>query len=217
MTQEKAVIYARTSKKTQSTERQVADLIELAKRENYEVVKIIEEQISGSTKNEKRKGISELLEFTSANPVDIVLTTEVSRLGRSPFETYKIVEALTAKSIPIYFQSYRIFTLLKDSNGENKRNPLAMILFNILSEFAFMEKQVLVERINSGLDKARRNGVILGRKKGTKESEASFMEKYSSLADDLKNGISLRKCMATHQVSKNTVVKVKKLIASSKK
>jgi DNA invertase Pin-like site-specific DNA recombinase len=210
----KALIFARTSKKTQNVERQISDLSEVAKKENYNLVKIIEEKISGSTKNENRKGICELLAYIENHPVDYVLTTEVSRLGRSPFETHKIVEALTKKNIPIYFHSYHIVTLIKDENGKYKRNPLAMILFHILSEFAFVEKEILVERINSGLEQARRNGKVLGRKVGSTENKNDILRKYSKVVPDIRAGISLNKCMKIHDVSKNTVIKLKKMLVS---
>lgn len=210
----KAVIFARTSKKTQNVERQISDLLEVAKKENYDVIKIIEEKVSGSTKNEKRRGICELLTYIESHPVDFVLTTEVSRLGRSPFQTHKIVEALTLKNIPIYFHSYRITTLITDEKGVLKRNPLAMILFHILSEFAYMEKEVLIERINSGLDEAKRKGKKLGRKPGSTENKNDYLRKYSKLIPDIKAGISLKKCMKIHSVSKNTLIKLKKLLAA---
>lgn len=210
----KALIFARTSKKSQNVERQISDLLEVAKKENYDVVKIIQEKISGSTKNEHRKGISELLTYIESHPVDYVLTTEVSRLGRSPFETHKIVEALTQKNIPIYFHSYHIVTLIKDEKGHYKRNPLAMILFHILSEFAFVEKEILVQRIFSGLEQARKNGKILGRKVGSTENKNDFLKKYSKLIPDIQAGISLNKCMKIHDVSKNTVIKIKRMLVT---
>jgi DNA invertase Pin-like site-specific DNA recombinase len=210
----KALIFARTSKKTQNVERQISDLTEVAKKENYNVVKIIEEKISGSTKNEQRKGVCELLAYIENHPVDYVLTTEVSRLGRSPFETHKIVEALTQKNIPIYFHTYRIVTLIKDESGHYKRNPLAMILFHILSEFAFVEKEILIQRIFSGIEQARRNGKVLGRKVGSVENKNDLMRKYSKLIPDIRAGISLNKCMKIHDVSKNTVIKLKKMLAT---
>ena len=210
----KAIIFARTSKKNQNVERQISDLQEVAKKENYTVVKIIQEKISGSTKNEHRKGISELLTYIESNPVDFVLTTEVSRLGRSPFETHKIVEALTQKNIPIYFHSYHIVTLIKDEKGNYNRNPLAMILFHILSEFAFVEKEVLVQRINSGLEQARKEGKVLGRKVGSTENKNDILKKYSKLIPDIQAGLSLNKCMKIHDVSKNTVIKLKKMLAT---
>jgi DNA invertase Pin-like site-specific DNA recombinase len=214
MSKPKAIIYARTSKKTQNVERQISDLSEVARKEDYEVVKVIQEKISGSTANEKRRGISELLSFIEMNKVDIVLTSEVSRLGRSPFETNKIVEELTQKTIPIYFHSYRIVTLLKDDKGIYRRNPLAMILFGILNEFAYMEKEVLIERINSGLAEAKRRGVVLGRKVGSKKGKDELLKHYSKLARDISAGVSLRKLIKIHEVSKGTVIKIKKLLSS---
>lgn len=210
----KAVIFARTSKKTQNVERQISDLLEVAKKENYRVVKIIEEKISGSTKNENRKGVCELLTYIESHPVDYVLTSEVSRLGRSPHETHKIVEALTQNNIPIYFHSYHIITLIKDENGNYKRNPLAMIIYHILSEFAFVEKEILIQRISSGIEQARKSGKVLGRKVGSVETKNDLLKKYSKLIPDIKAGISLNKCMKIHDVSKNTVIKLKKILAA---
>ena len=214
MNQPKAIIFARTSKKTQNVERQISDLTEVAMKGNYQVVKVIEEKISGSTKNDKRKGVGELLEYIENNRVDIVMASEVSRLGRSPFETHKIVQALTDRNIPIYFHSYRITTLIKDESGNFKRNPLAMILFHILSEFAYVEKEVLVERINSGLEQARKNGIVLGRKTGSSEDKSEFLKKYSKVIPDIKSGVSLNKCMKIHDTSKNTVIKLKKELST---
>ena len=211
---QKAIIFARTSKQSQNVERQISDLTTVAENENYKIVKIITEKVSGSTKNNKRKGVSELLSYIESNKVDIVLTSEVSRLGRSPFETHKIVEALTQKQIPIYFHSYRITTLIKDDAGNYKRNPLAMILFHILSEFAFVEKEVLVDRINSGLAEARRQGKVLGRSKGSTESKDDLLKKYSKVIPDIKAGLSLNKCMKIHGLSKNTVIKIKRVLAA---
>ena len=209
-----AIIFARTSKKNQHIDRQISDLTQVAKKENYKVVKIITEQISGSTKNNKRKGVSELLTYIENSKVDIVLASEVSRLGRSPFETHKIVEALTQKQIPIYFHSYQITTLIKDDNGNYKRNPLAMILFHILSEYAFVEKEVLVDRINSGLAEARRQGKTLGRRKGSAESKDDVLKKYSKIIPDIQAGLSLNKCMKIHGLSKNTIIKIKRVLAA---
>lgn len=207
-----AVIYARTSKKNQDTGRQIADLTAVAKAERYKVVKVIEEKISGSAKNEKRKGISELIDYTTTNKVDVVLTAEVSRLGRSPFETNRIVEALTNNSIPIYFHSYRIMTLVKDTNGNYKRNPLAMVLFGILNEFAFMEREVLLERIHSGLAEAKRKGKILGRKIGSTTPNEKLLLQYSKVVKDIHCGYSLRKIMKIHDVSKGTIIKLKRIL-----
>lgn len=89
-----------------------------------------------------------------------------------------------------------------------------MILFHILSEFAYMEKEVLIERINSGLDEAKRKGKKLGRKSGSTENKDAFLKKYSKLIPDIKAGISLQKCMKIHDVSKNTIIKLKKMLAA---
>ena len=90
-----------------------------------------------------------------------------------------------------------------------------MILFHILSEFAFVEKEILVERINSGLEQARRNGKVLGRKVGSTENKNDILKKYSKVVPDIRAGISLNKCMKIHSVSKNTVIKLKRMLATA--
>ena len=77
-----------------------------------------------------------------------------------------------------------------------------------------MEKEVLIERINSGLDEAKRKGKKLGRKPGSTENKNDYLRKYSKLIPDIKAGISLKKCMKIHSVSKNTLIKLKKLLAA---
>lgn len=212
----KALIYARTSKKTQNTGRQIADLTVVAKAQQYKVVKVITEKISGAVSNDKRKGIGELMEYINNNRVDIILTAEVSRLGRSPFETNKIVEEITQLKIPIYFHSYRIITLIKDEKGNYRRNPLAMILYNLLNEFSFLEREMLISRVVSGIESARKRGVVLGRKKGSLKSNDVMMKQYYKVIKDIRKNIPLRKLMVIHDISKGTVIKLKKMVASSK-
>ena len=81
----RAVIYARVSSTNdrQHTDRQVIDLSDFASRNNYEVVKVFEEHISGAVKNTERPVLLECLEFAESNSIDVVLCSELSRLGRN--------------------------------------------------------------------------------------------------------------------------------------
>ena len=81
----KAAIYARVSSlnERQSTDRQVLDLRNYAERNNIEVVKVYEEHISGAKRNEERPVLCECLDYCICNKVDILLISELSRLGRN--------------------------------------------------------------------------------------------------------------------------------------
>ncbi|MDG5817144.1 hypothetical protein QA601_18760 [Chitinispirillales bacterium ANBcel5] len=55
-------------------------------------------------------------------------------------------------------------------------------------------------------------GKTLGRTKYSAMDDQAFLKKYKGLSVDLKNGLSLRKAAKVHEVSLNTVLKVRKVI-----
>ena len=144
----KAIIYARVSSvgERQSTERQVLDLKEYAKRNNIIVEKIYEEHISGAKKNNERPVLMDCLEFTKTNNIDILLVSELSRLGRNTFEVLTTVKDLIDSNINVYFQKEQI-TLL-DNNG--KPSLFTPILIATLGTCAEMERENIQYRLNSG-------------------------------------------------------------------
>ena len=87
---------------------------------------------------------------------------------------------------------------------------------SIYSELAQEEKRILSERIKSGLVNARHKGQLIGRPEGKQEDEV-ILKKYTRLAADLRKGLSLSKCQKIHAVSRNTAIKVKRLLPTIKK
>lgn len=90
----KAVIYARVSSTTdrQNTERQIADLTKYAEYKGMEISKVFEEKISGAKKNSERPVFVEAISFCKTNKIDILLVSELSRLGRNAFEVLETVK-----------------------------------------------------------------------------------------------------------------------------
>ena len=68
-----------------------------------------------------------------------------------------------------YVQNFGIETL-----KHGKRNPVAQFMFTLLAEFARLERETLRERILSGMDEARRQGIPIGRPAGTTEEKESI-------------------------------------------
>lgn len=79
-----AVIYSRVSdtKGRQSTERQLVDLARHTGRNDYQVLRIFSENVSGMTRNKNWAILEECIIFCIENQVDLLMVTEVSRLGR---------------------------------------------------------------------------------------------------------------------------------------
>lgn len=203
-----AAIFTRVSKRTQEYQRQISDLTTIAQKQGWEVVAVIAEKITGVKDNEERDGIEELIKLCESQPIQKVLITEVSRLGRRPSQTHQTLEYLTQKRISIYISQYNIETLLP--NG--KLNPAASMIFAITADMARQERENLSERIKSGMEEAKRQGKPIGRKEGKLYSESDLRAKYAKPLRDLKQGISIRKVAKIHDISPDTVQCIKKLM-----
>lgn len=169
---------------------------------------VIAEKITGVKDNKERDGIEELIKLCENQPIQKVLITEVSRLGRRPSQTHQMLEFLTQKRISIFISQYNIETLLP--NG--KLNPAASMIFAITADMARQERENLSERIKSGMEEAKRQGKYIGRREGKLYSESDLRSKYAKPLRDLKQGISIRKVAKIHDLSPDTVQRIKKLM-----
>lgn len=208
----KAVIFVRVSRKDQDYTRQIEDLKAVAERKNYEVLEVITEKISGAKKNKQRPAIQKLMSLAGTGAVNVVLCSEVSRLGRNTREVINTFEDLSEAGVSIYFHNMGQETI--DANG--KRNSMLQMMITIFAEFSRMEREFLIERTLSGLEQAKREGKTLGRPEGTKKSTGSLLEEYSGVVKSLKKGLSIREAAKVNDVATNTVLKVKKAIKQKK-
>jgi DNA invertase Pin-like site-specific DNA recombinase len=101
-----------------------------------------------------------MLEFTSTNNINMVLVTELSRLGRDTLQVLEVIEQFNKLGISLYIQNYHIETLTE--NGAI--NPMSQFLITILAEVARMERKTIRERVESGYKNYRANGGKVGRK-----------------------------------------------------
>lgn len=204
----RAIIYARVSSTTdrQNTERQVSDLTDYAAAMKYEVCKIFEEHISGAKKNEERPTLQDALEYCKKESIDVILTSEISRLGRNALEALAVVKELQDNGINLFLQKEQ-FTLL-DTKG--KISPFATIFLATLSACAEMERENIQYRLNSGRKRYIEKGGKLGRPSGTAEPKEKLAEKYKQLIKELKKGTPYRKAAKLCDVSESTAKRIKK-------
>lgn len=204
----KAVILARVSSMQQDEKRQVSDLVKIANSKNYEVVDIITEKISGAKLNKDREGVQRLLDGARKGYFTKLLVTEVSRIGRSTMETLKLIDELHQLGVSIFLQDLNIETL--DEKGEV--NFQTELMVHMLSLFAKNERRNTIDRIRSGMEQAKKNGVHCGRPKGLTDSKEELLNRYSKVTDGLKRGFSVRECVKLYSVSLGTVAKLRSLI-----
>jgi DNA invertase Pin-like site-specific DNA recombinase len=203
---DKVAIFVRVSKGEQDYNRQIQELTACSKVRGYEVVSTITEKLSGAKLNKERAAINELLHLAQQKKIRHVLVSEVSRLGRNTSEVLKVLEQLTVYGVSAFVHNYNLETLSSDGT----KNPIAQFLFTMLAEFARLERDSLIQRINSGLDEARRKGKKLGRPHGSKTSDEDLIEKHKHVARQLRKGKSIRDIAAICNVGSATVQKVKR-------
>ena len=204
----KSVIYARVSSigDRQSTERQVAELTRYAESKGLEIVKVFQEHISGAKSNQERGVLSECLEFCNTEHPGTLMVTELSRLGRSTVEVLKAVEDLTAVGVNTYILDLNLSTL--DERGEE--NPVAKMVLTVLALGAEMERKLILGRLNSGRELAKKKGVKMGRPIGSSLSDQELIEKYPEVVKHLKKDKnSIREISKLTGVSVSTVQRVK--------
>lgn len=211
MTSDKSIpvaLFVRVSTGGQDYSRQVSDLTAYCEKQNYAIVDVIAEKMSGAKKNEHRQAIKELLDLAGSGVIKKVLVTEISRLGRKTLEGLKVLDQLRELQVSVVILNRNIESI----TPEGKTDVIAKLFFTIMLEFAEWERETIIQRIHSGLAEAKRQGKTLGRKKGTTTNEQQLLDKYKNVVYHLNQNKSIRDVASICEVSQATVQKVKKAI-----
>ncbi len=203
-----AVIYARVSSigDRQSTDRQVKDLSDYAVYQKMEVRKVFEEQISGAKKNDERPVLCEAIKYCKEYRIDVLLVSELSRLGRNAFEVLASVKDLLDCGINLYIQKEQ-FTLL---DKEGKPSLFAPVMIATLSTCAQLERDNISFRLNSGRKQYVEKGGKLGRPAGSTKSQDKKREEYREVINLLNKGYAIRDVAKLTGKGISTVQRVKK-------
>lgn len=204
MIQKKSLVVARcsTNENRQDINRQINDLVR--EYESHNIVKIFKYYKSGM-KNETEN--HEILQYAIKNKIDNIIVTEVSRISRKISNFSIFLENCNQHRINLIIDNYKLHTLI-----DQKENSMAQTMLQIAAIMAKTELDLIKERLNSGRDNYIRNGGTLGRKKGTSEKRADFMNKHSDIVKYLKRDQSIRDIMKLTGKSSGTIMKVKKFI-----
>jgi DNA invertase Pin-like site-specific DNA recombinase len=204
-------LFIRVSTQQQDYDRQVLELTEYCESRGYAITKTIATKISGVKNNEQRPDVQELFQAAKIRQFDKVVVSEISRIGRNARDIRSTIEYLHNKGISIIFRNLGGLESLDERGSESF---VTNIIIAIYSELAQEEKRILSERIRSGLVSARAKGKRIGRPDDTKEDTETILKKYPKLVQDLRNGLSTRKAKKLHDVSRGTVLKVKKIMSA---
>ncbi|MGB0906096.1 MAG: recombinase family protein [Maricaulaceae bacterium] len=188
---QKAVIYARVSTSDQSCERQIEDLTRFAERGDYEVVDIYKETASGTKNNRAER--NKIMALAQAREIDAILVTELSRWGRSTQDLLDTLSKLAGWNISVVAISGMTFEL---------NTPHGKMMTTLLAGIAQFERDLISERVKSGLAAAKARGKKLGRQPGQRPKSDKLAPKVLKLVED---GKSYRWIARDLGISKNTV------------
>jgi putative DNA-invertase from lambdoid prophage Rac len=151
----RAAIYTRVSTKDQNCDRQHTELVSYAARCDYDVVGIFRETASGARiDRQERKKIIQLARNRS---IDIILVSELTRWGRSTIDLIGTLHQLQSWGVSLVAQNGFQFDL---------STPHGKMIASIMATLAEFERDLIRERIKSGIANARAKGKVFGRRKG---------------------------------------------------
>ncbi|MBU1012047.1 MAG: recombinase family protein [Bacteroidetes bacterium] len=191
--------YNRVSTINQSGNRFNADT------DKYDLV--LFDKISGSIPFRERPKGKELVKLVEDNKVSEIHIEELSRIGRSVGDCISVCEWLDSKGVNIIVRNLGL-----QSRPDGNPNPVWKIICATMSSLYAMELENILERTSTGRMVYVQNGGVLGRPRGTNESEKEFLNKKTSVSvvKSLKKGLSVRETSKVNGVSTRTVMKVKK-------
>ena len=211
----KAIIFSRCSssgslESRQDTTRQVEDLQRYATTNHITIVKIFQEHISGGKSNKDRPVLQEALSFCLDNSIDIILVSELSRLGRKCDEILETIKFLKDHHINCFFQKEQLSIF----DSEGKENAYLTIMTAVLGTACEIERQSIYWRLKSGRDKFIRDGGKVGKPKGSGiKTKAQLASEYKSVIRCLRSGESVRHTALITGYSQSTIQRVKKAFA----
>lgn len=194
--------YARcsTNESKQDINRQIRELKNLGASDET----IYLEYASG-TKADRRE-FNKLLNIVV--PGDAIVTTEVSRLSRSTKQLIELID---------FIRDNKLKLIIKDSmtidctNGE--LDPMTKAFLQISGVFAELERDIISQRVKSGMKNAKAKGKVLGRPQTTADDIPSvFMKHYPKYeAEEINVTEFARLC----SMSRTTIYKYLKLIENN--
>jgi putative DNA-invertase from lambdoid prophage Rac len=186
--------YCRVSTTDQTTDNQVREI----EGAGFAVdpKRIIVETVSGSVAALERKGFAKLLDRVEAG--DVLIVTKLDRLGRNAMDVRATVERLAAEGIRVHCLAL---------GGVDLTSPAGKMTMGVIAAVAEFERDLLIERTQAGLLRAKASGKALGR------PQALTAEQQREVRGARAEGVSLGDLAKRFKVSRAAIQRVEKRAA----
>jgi DNA invertase Pin-like site-specific DNA recombinase len=164
----RAALYTRVSTADQNVAMQVNDLRQLAVQRGYTITKEYSDIISGA--RSRRPGLDALMADAHRGQFEVVLVWAADRLARSVKHFLEVLDEL--HRCHVEFLSYRENL---DTDG-----PLGRAVVTIVSVVAELERNLIIERVKSGMRRAKLEGRRIGRRPLAVDRDSIFRHHIAS-------------------------------------
>jgi putative DNA-invertase from lambdoid prophage Rac len=189
-TMSRTFAYARVSTADQSTENQLREI--RAAGFAVDAKRAITESISGSVAASQRPAFAKLLDRLESG--DVLIVTKLDRLGRNAMDVRATVERLDGLGVRVHCLAL---------GGVDLTSPAGRMTMQVLNAVAEFERDLLIERTNAGIERAKAEGVQMGRPSAlTDEQQADVLAK-------LAQGVSVSELARTHKTSRTTIQRIR--------
>jgi DNA invertase Pin-like site-specific DNA recombinase len=180
--------YGRVSTKEQMCENQRLDIEKSGIKVDYWFA---DEGVSGKTHASQRPQFKALL--SQIRDGETVVVAKLDRLGRDALDVSATIKALAKRKIEV---------IVLQLGKMDLTSPAGKLMLNMLAAVAEMERDLLIERTQSGLARARIEGKILGRPPKTTEKQRN------EIKDLRKNGATVSALSRAYGVSRASIMRI---------
>jgi len=184
--------YCRVSTAEQTTDNQVQEIAASGFMVNGQ--RIVTETISGSVAAMERKGFLDLLNKLESG--DVLVVTKLDRLGRNAMDVRSTVERLAGLGVRVHCLAL---------GGSDLTSPAGKMIMTVIAAMAEFERDLLVERTQSGLTRAKSQGKTLGRPRSLGVSQIALVEQR------LSKGESVASLSREFGTSRQSIMRIRQL------
>ena len=188
--------YCRVSTSDQTTENQLREIAAAG----FAVTprRAIEETISGSVAASERPGFKKLLDKLEAD--DILVVTKLDRLGRNAMDVRKSVDTLAEMGVRVHCLAL---------GGMDLTSPAGKMTMTVIAAMAEFERDLLIERTEAGLSRARAEGKTFGRPWSIPPAQ------MEAIREKLSNGLSVASLAKEYDTSRQTIMRIRDAAGSA--
>jgi len=185
--------YCRVSTNEQTTDNQLREID--AAGFAVQASRVVAETVSGSVPTSERPGFGKLLDKLEAG--DVLVVTKLDRLGRNAMDVRATVEALTGVGVRVHCLAL---------GGVDLTSAAGKMTMGVIAAVAEFERDLLVERTQAGLARAKAEGKALGRPSALSPAQVAEVGKRLAAGDAI---AAIARAMGT---SRQTIMRARDAI-----